>query len=90
MSPTFPFVCNVLLVRHSPSYGIDPRRWHWRRLSTARARATGLSCTICAGQARSSFDATEAGWGKVVTLTELMIRGWGASSCWPEAELIWA
>jgi hypothetical protein len=35
MSPTFPFVCNVLLARHSPSYGIDPRRWHWRRPSAA-------------------------------------------------------
>ena len=35
MSPTFSFVCNVLLARHSPWYGIDPSRWRWRRLTSA-------------------------------------------------------
>ena len=37
MSPTFSFVCNVLLARQSlwPWYGIDPSRWHSRRLTSA-------------------------------------------------------
>jgi len=26
------FVSTVLLVKHPPSYGIDPGRWRWRRL----------------------------------------------------------
>jgi hypothetical protein len=30
MGPTSSF---VLLARHPPSYGIDPRRWRWRRLT---------------------------------------------------------
>ena len=40
--------------------------------------------------AEQRFDAAEAGRPKVVTLTELMMMGAGASSRCPEAELIWA
>jgi len=35
MSPTLSYVCNVLLARHSPWYGIDLSRWRWRRLASA-------------------------------------------------------
>jgi len=27
------FVSTVLLARHQPSYGINPGRWRWRRLT---------------------------------------------------------
>jgi hypothetical protein len=27
------FVCTVLLAKHEPSYGINPGRWRWRRLT---------------------------------------------------------
>jgi hypothetical protein len=29
------FVCGVLLARHPPSYGINPARWRWRRLTAS-------------------------------------------------------
>jgi hypothetical protein len=29
------FVCNVLLANHSPSYGVNPGRWRWRRLTAS-------------------------------------------------------
>ena len=27
------YVCTVLFAKHQPSYGIDPGRWRWRRLT---------------------------------------------------------
>jgi hypothetical protein len=27
------FVCSVLFAKHPPSYGINPIRWRWRRLT---------------------------------------------------------
>jgi hypothetical protein len=27
------YVCTILLARHPPSFGIDPGRWRWRRLT---------------------------------------------------------
>jgi hypothetical protein len=29
------FVCSVLLAKHLPSYGLNPRRWRWRRLTAS-------------------------------------------------------
>ena len=27
------YVCTVLLAKHQPSFGVDPGRWRWRRLT---------------------------------------------------------